>query len=93
VGRYRGKLQSEREELLKPKASIGLGALFCCQIEGEPEWFFFAGKAGGQVIETECGAVTVITPQSPLAARLRGLKAGARFRLANGNSGTIISIE
>ena len=73
------ELQSEREVLLKPNSDISLGALFYCDMGGELEWFFFAGVAGGQVIQTEQGEVTVITAQSPLASRLRGRKVGIRL--------------
>jgi hypothetical protein len=87
------ELQSEREELLKPKASVSLGALFSCSFSGEEEWFFFAGVAGGHVVETEQGDVTVITAQSPLAGRLLNLSAGAGFRLPNGSEGRVLTVE
>ena len=53
----------------------------------------FAGVAGGQVIQTEQGEVTVITAQSPLASRLRGRKVGDPFMLPNGSSGQILYVE
>ncbi|MFO8026057.1 MAG: hypothetical protein R6U56_00140 [Opitutales bacterium] len=87
------KLQSEREDLLKPRARIGLGALFCCDFGTGPEWFFFAGMAGGHVVPTEQGGVTVVTSHSPLAGRLLRLMSGASFTLANGNTGKILSVE
>jgi hypothetical protein len=87
------ELQSEREDLLKPRTKIGLGALFSCDFGSGPEWFFFAGVAGGHVVPTEQGEVTVVTSNSPLAGRLRGLQAGESFTLANGNAGTVLSIE
>ena len=87
------ELQSEREVLLKPNSDISLGALFYCDMGGELEWFFFAGVAGGQVIQTEQGEVTVITAQSPLASRLRGRKVGDPFMLPNGSSGQILYVE
>ena len=87
------ELQSEREELLKPNADVSLGALFSCDMGGDLEWFFFAGVAGGQVIKTYHGEVTVITAQSPLAARLRGRKEGDPFMLPNGSYGQVLSVE
>lgn len=86
-------LQSDRDDLLCPNTDVSLGALFACRMGGEEEWFFFAGVAGGQVIEAECGEVTVVTAQSPLLARLRGLSEGNSFRLANGSEGTVLKIE
>lgn len=87
------ELQSEKEDLLKPNKQVSLGALFSCDMGGELEWFFFAGVAGGQVIETEHGNVTVITAQSPLASRLRGLKRGDPFQMPNGSAGQILAVE
>jgi|GEM_PF-1122899 hypothetical protein len=87
------ELQSEREDLLKPRETIGLGALFNCDFGGGPEWYFFAGVAGGQVVPAARGEVTVITASSPLAARLLRLRAGESFTLANGNKGKVLSVE
>lgn len=87
------ELQSEREEILKPKHSVGLGALFSCDFGGGREWYFFAGVAGGHVVPTEHGDVTVITSRSPLAGRLSRLSAGESFVLANGNAGKVLSVE
>ena len=86
-------LQSERDELVGPRQTISLGALFSCEMGGATEWFFFAGVAGGQVVPTQCGEVTVITARSPLINRLRQLRAGDRFRLPNGESGRVRSVE
>lgn len=87
------ELQSEREDLLKSNDTVGLGALFSCDFGAGEEWYFFAGVAGGHVVPTEQGEVTVITSNSPLAARLLRLRAGDSFTLANGNSGKILSVE
>lgn len=87
------ELQSEREDLLKRNHSVALGALFSCDFGSGPEWFFFAGVAGGQTIETDCGEVTVITAQSPLASRLKNLKAGDAFKMPNGNTGAVLTVE
>lgn len=87
------ELQSEREEILKSKYSVGLGALFSCDFGDGPEWYFFAGVAGGHVVPTEQGDVTVITSRSPLAGRLSRLAAGDSFVLANGNAGKVLSVE
>ena len=87
------ELQSEREDLLKPNAAVSLGALFRCQMGAEQAVFFFAGVAGGQVITMDQMEVTVITSHSPLAARVRGLKAGQDFVLPNGSPGRILSVE
>lgn len=87
------ELQSEREDLLKKNTDVSLGALFKCDFAGSEEVFFFAGVAGGQVISMDHMEVTVITAQSPLAARLRGHKVGDTFPLPNGKFGEILAIE
>jgi len=87
------ELQSEREDLLQAKRTVGLGALFHCELAGSPEVFFFAGVAGGQTISIDGMAVTVITLHSALASRVRGLSAGDRFYLPNGSEGQILTVE
>ncbi|MEM7790669.1 MAG: hypothetical protein AAF546_04640 [Verrucomicrobiota bacterium] len=87
------ELQSEREDLLKPKENVSLGALFLCNVGGSRETFFYAGVAGGHEVTMEGYTVTVITPQSPLASRVRGLRAGNSFTLANGAVGQVLRIE
>ncbi|MGB1128025.1 MAG: hypothetical protein ACPG3X_06630 [Opitutales bacterium] len=87
------ELQSEREDLLKSRTQVSLGALFCCDYGSSQDWFFFAGVAGGHVVRMEQGEVTVITAQSTLASSLLGLKCGDSFTLPNGTGGKIISVE
>lgn len=87
------ELQAEKGDLLKPNRSVSLGALFKLDLDGSEDAYFFAGVAGGQVIPMDGLDVTVITAQSPLAARLRGLKAGDSFRMANGALGQVTLVE
>lgn len=86
-------LQSEREDLLRPYEQIALGALFCCDFNGETEYYFLAGAAGGQTVVVSGVEVTIITPQSELANRLLGLGLGDTFELRNGRAGRIHSVE
>lgn len=87
------ELQSERETLLKPRKTIGLGALFSCDLGDRAEWYFFAGVAGGHVVPMEQGDVTVITSRSTLASSLLGLQSGDTFSLLNGRKGELVSVE
>ena len=87
------ELGAEKQEILHLKNSVSLGALLKCDFGGDEEYFFFAGVAGGHVVPMEGHEVTVITPQSPLAGRLLGLKAGESFQLPNGVYGQILAIE
>lgn len=86
-------LRSRRETLLQTKCRIAQGALFSCDFGDAPEYFFFAGVAGGQTVEMDGIEITVITPQSPLVARLRGLKASESFRLPNGSIGQVLTVS
>lgn len=86
------ELQSNRETLLSKKTEVSLGALFTCDLGGSKEAFFFSKVAGGQIISMNGKEVTVITAQSPLAVRLRGLRTGDSFTLANGKLGTVTAI-
>lgn len=87
------ELQSEREDLLKSRTRVSLGALFCCDYGKSKDWFFFAGVAGGHVVAMEQGEVTVITAHSTLASSLLGLKAGESFTLPNGSTGKVVAVE
>ena len=87
------ELQSEREDLLKKRMRVGLGALFSCDLAGTEEWFFFAGVAGGHVVKMEHVDVTVITHQSTLASSLRGKQAGEEFTMPSGMAAKVLSVE
>jgi transcription elongation GreA/GreB family factor len=87
------ELQSEREDLMQAKEQVSLGALLCCAFDSGEEYYFFAGVAGGHVVTVDTREVTVISPQSELAHRLLGLRAGDTFELRNGRKGRILSVE
>jgi transcription elongation GreA/GreB family factor len=87
------ELQSERSDLMQPNDRVSLGALFRCGFEASEDYYFFAGVAGGHTVSVDGVEVTVITPQSELAQRLLGLRAGDSFELNNGRAGSILGIE
>ncbi len=87
------ELYSERDALLKPNDRISLGAFFKCDFGGEHQYFFFAGVAGGHVVPMGGHQVTVITPQSPIARCLLGLRVDNEFTLPNGKFGKVLVIE
>ena len=87
------ELQSERELLLERKERVELGALFECAFEAGSDHFFFAGVAGGQEVRIESKTVTIVSPQSPLAHRLLGLRLGDNFVLPNGKFSRLLSVE
>lgn len=61
---------------------IGLGALVTCDNEaGDPERFFLAPAGGGARIVVGEVAVSVITPESPLARALLGKTTGDEVEL------------
>ncbi len=55
---------------------IDLGALILIAFRSEKTWFLLAPAGGGQEFEHEDLTITIITPESPLGAQLRGLRVG-----------------
>ena len=55
---------------------IDLSALIQIEFPDERAWFFLAPAGGGIKVNCEGRPVTVLTPESPLGARLLGLKVG-----------------
>lgn len=55
---------------------IDLGALVLLAFPGEKTWFLFAPAGGGHEFEHAGRTITIITPESPLGAQLRGLRVG-----------------
>jgi hypothetical protein len=58
---------------------IGAGALVKLEFSGAREWFFLAPAGGGTEVAYEGVTITVITPESPLGARLMGAVKGDRL--------------
>lgn len=59
--------------------AVDLGALVEVEFPDGREWFFLAPAAGGLAVRQEGREVTVLTPESPLGARLVGRRAGDRL--------------
>ena len=75
------------------QAVAGLGAMVQVALAGAEEWFLIGKLGGGEVIQYDRHELTLITPQSPVAAALEGLTEGAEFRLPNGLSGRVLKIH
>jgi len=86
-------VQLSRDMLLASKSEVTLGALITCEFDGVQEHFFMAPVAGGHVLPFDDTEITVITPQSPMAARIIGRRAGEGFTLANGVFGLILKVS
>ena len=56
--------------------AIALGALVETETDGEKTLYFVGPKGGGLEIELESATIYVITPHSPLGAKLIGRRAG-----------------
>ena len=87
------ELQSERNSILQSKEQVEIGALIECASWEGSDYFFFAGVAGGHEVIIDSQAVTVVSPQSPLAHRLLGLRVGDGFFLPNGKFSRLLSVE
>ena len=59
-----------------PDEAIGLGALVEAEIGDEKSLYFVGPKSGGLEIEFEHATIYVITPHSPLGAKMIGHRAG-----------------
>ncbi len=55
---------------------IDLGALILLDLSGDRSWFLLGPAGGGQEFEHASHTITIITPESPLGAQLRGLRVG-----------------
>lgn len=86
-------VRQSRNDLLAPKEDVSLGALVDCDLDGSREHFFVAPAAGGQVLTLGDQEVTVITPQSPIAAKIFGKRKSETFTLANGVPGSVVAVQ
>lgn len=86
-------LNASRPRLLALQEEVTLGALVLCELDGRRERFFLAPAGGGHVVPVAGEDVTVITLQSPIAARMLGRRLGEGFSLANGAFGSIVQVE
>jgi transcription elongation GreA/GreB family factor len=59
-----------------PGSPIGIGALVQLAFAQETHWFFLGPAAGGIEVTCEGVPITLLSPESPLASRLIGLKVG-----------------
>ena len=67
-----------------PGEAIALGALVETETAGEKNLYFVGPKAGGLEVEFDDATVYVITPHSPIGARLIGRRAGDAVTTAIG---------
>lgn len=78
---------------VQPAEAVGLGSLVQVSLAGSEEWFLIGKLGGGEVISFDGHELTLITPTSPVASAMDGLGAGGKFKLPNGLSGKIISVQ
>lgn len=77
-----------------PAAAIGLGALVETESGGEKTLYFIGPRAGGLEVECEKLTVFVITPHSPLCAKLIGCHAGDVLPAVTGRAPVrIVSVQ
>ena len=67
-----------------PGEPIGPGAIVETEAGGEKSLYFMGPKAGGLEVEFDAATVFVITPHSPLGAKLIGRHSGAELPAAPG---------
>lgn len=73
--------------------AAAVGALIRCDFEGFTSYIFLLHCCGGTDLMVDGEEVTVVTLESPLGATLAGKRDGDSYKLPNGATGKIISIE
>ncbi len=86
-------VRSQRDVLVRPVTQAGPGALVQCAQAGETDWYFFVPAAGGQELIVGDIRVTTLTFQTPLAAALRGKRAGESYVTGGGAGGEVLSVR
>ena len=86
-----------RYEAFKPRDftstdRIGIGALVAVEIAGYCDLYFLGPGAGGVEIEIDGEECTIVTPDSPMGARLFEAELGGNFEM-NGRTATIVSLS
>ena len=74
-------------------SEVMAGSLIQCDLNGFTDWFFLSPVGGGLTVDINDTVVTVITPQSPLGAKVLRREEGSNFTLPNGNPGKVLSIS
>lgn len=74
-------------------SSVVLGALVSLQLSGRMSHFFFAPQAGGTEVRVGDDEISVITPASPLGAKLSGRKVGDVIELRPGTQASVVAIQ
>ena len=74
-------------------STVIAGSLIECDLNGFTDWFFLSPVGGGLTVQINDREVTVITPQSPLGAKVLRKEEGGSFTLLNGNPGKVLSIQ
>lgn len=90
------ELESFSARRFDPQQPIGTGALVALHGAHESFHCFLCPAAGGTELQIEGTEVMVITPSSPLGAKLMGRRAGDRFEMQTGrpaSSVTIFSVQ
>jgi transcription elongation GreA/GreB family factor len=69
-------LRLTEPRLFKKDSAIDATALVHVLQDDEESWFFMLPQGGGKVIKWESKVISILTPQSPLAQEILGLKVG-----------------
>jgi transcription elongation GreA/GreB family factor len=72
--------------------SVRLGSLVEIEVTGRSDHYFIGPSEGGLEISVDGTEILLITPASPLGARLMGKTAGERITLPSGQPGTVKNI-
>ncbi len=61
-------------QMFNESSKIDASALVLLSLDGEEHWFFLLPQGGGKVLKKKGFEISTLTPQSPLAQEILGLK-------------------
>lgn len=73
-------------------SAVAVGALVALGEAGREDWYLIGPSAGGTEVQVRGAEVMVITPASPLGARLMGQRAGASVSLRANHMARLLSV-
>ncbi len=89
------ELESYRPPVYEEGDAIGKGALVGLSLRGYTDLYFVLPRGGGIEVELDDidGEITVMTPEAPLFANLKGRKVGDKVRVGDAKfQSTVVSV-
>lgn len=72
---------------------VQTGSMFAIENPMGKHWYFLSAKGGGASVTLDGSLVTVVTPGSPIAAKILGKSVGFEWALPNGKICSIVELS